>query len=284
MHQGQPYLQPARCTRRHLGHRTAKLYRPGARARETLCRCVRDDRSRGLCRLMTQANRNTPLRRAKYGLMQHLPGALGLKYRRKLRKLHAPAAEAEFRAALTGASGKICIDLGANLGQHTRTMASHAAKVYAFEPDPWTAMELRARLADVPNIEIVEAAAGTEDGSFPLYRTSSFDANPVEQSQSASLLAGKRNIDTASAVEVRVIDFMTFLEALDGRIAVIKMDIEGAEVELLEALLDHPAIARIDHIFVETHESRIPGLAARTEVLRRRVADLAQPKINMDWK
>lgn len=233
---------------------------------------------------MAQTDRNTPLRRAKYGLMQHLPGELGLKYRRKLRKLFAPAAEAEFRAALEGAAGKICIDLGANLGQHTRTMATHAAKVYAFEPDPWTAAELRNRLADVPNVEVVEAAAGTEDGTFPLYRTSSFDADPVEQSQSASLVAEKRNIDTARAVEVRVIDFLAFLESLEGEIAVIKMDIEGAEVDLLEAFLDHPAIARIDHIFVETHESRIPGLAARTEALRRRVTDLAQPKINMDWK
>jgi hypothetical protein len=105
--------------------------------------------------------------------MQHLPGELGLKYRRKLRKLFAPAAEAEFREALTEAAGKICVDLGANLGQHTRTMAAHAAKVYAFEPDPWTAAELRKRLADVSNIEVIEAAAGTEDGTFPLYRTPS---------------------------------------------------------------------------------------------------------------
>jgi len=233
---------------------------------------------------MAQANRNTPLRRAKYGLMQHLPGALGLKYRRKLRKLHAPAAEAEFRAALAGASGKICIDLGANLGQHTRTMASHAAKVYAFEPDPWTAMELRARLADVPNVEVVEAAAGTEDGTLPLYRTSSFDANPVEQSQSSSLMAEKRNIDTNNSIDVAVIDFPAFLEGLDADIAVIKMDIEGAEVPLLEALFDHPVKDRIGHLFVETHESRIPALFARTNALRERAAKMTRPLVNMDWK
>ena len=65
---------------------------------------------------MAQANRNTPLRRAKYSLMQHLPGELGLKYRRKLRKLFAPAAEASFREALTGAAGKICVDLGVAMG------------------------------------------------------------------------------------------------------------------------------------------------------------------------
>ena len=233
---------------------------------------------------MAQANRNTPLRRAKYSLMQHLPGELGLKYRRKLRKLFAPAAEAAFREALTGAAGKICVDLGANLGQHTRTMAAHAAKVYAFEPDPWTAAELRTRLADVPNVEVIEAAAGTEDGTFPLYRTSSFDADPVEQSQSSSLMAQKRNIDTDSAVDVKVIDFPAFLDALDGEIAVIKMDIEGAEVPLLEALFDHPVRKRIGHLFVETHESRIPDLLARTDALRARAEAMTQPRVNMDWK
>lgn len=233
---------------------------------------------------MAQANRNTPLRRAKYSLMQHLPGELGLKYRRKLRKLFAPAAEAEFREALTEAAGKICVDLGANLGQHTRTMAAHAAKVYAFEPDPWTAAELRKRLADVSNIEVIEAAAGTEDGTFPLYRTPSFDADPVEQSQSSSLMAQKRNIDKASAVDVNVIDFPAFLAALDGDIAVIKMDIEGAEVPLLETLFDHPVKKRIGHLFVETHESRIPDLLARTDALRARAATMTQPRVNMDWK
>lgn len=233
---------------------------------------------------MAQATRNTPLRRAKYGLLQHLPGALGLKYRRKLRKLHAPAAEAEFREALTGAAGKICIDLGANLGQHTRTMAAQAAKVYAFEPDPWTAAELRTRLADVSNVEVIEAAAGTEDGTFPLYRTASFDADPAEQSQSSSLMAQKRNIDISNAIDVRVIDFPAFLESLDADIAVIKMDIEGAEVPLLEALFDHPVKNRIGHLFVETHESRIPDLLARTDALRSRAAAMTQPRVNMDWK
>lgn len=233
---------------------------------------------------MAQANRNTPLRRAKYGLMQHLPGELGLKYRRKLRKLYAPAAEAAFREALTGAHGKICIDLGANLGQHTRTMAAHAGKVYAFEPDPWTAEKLRTSLADVPNVEVVEAAAGTEEGTFPLYRTASFDSDPVEQSQSSSLMAAKRNIDTDSAVDVRVIDFPAFLQGLDAEIAVIKMDIEGAEVPLLEVLFDHPVAARIGHLFVETHESRIPDLLARTDALRERASRMTRPCVNMDWK
>lgn len=233
---------------------------------------------------MARANRNTWARRSKYRLFQHLPGALGLKYRRKLRKLSAPQAEAEFLAALRAAEGGVAIDLGANLGQHTRAMAKHAAKVYAFEPDPWTAGRLREALADLDNVEIIEAAAGITDGTVKLYRTAGFGADPETQSQSSSIVAEKRNIDTGHAVEVAVIDFPAFLQGLDRDIAVIKMDIEGAEVPLLEKLFDHPVKNRIGHLFVETHESRIPELLARTEALRARAGDMARPVVNMDWK
>ncbi|MHA6346492.1 FkbM family methyltransferase [Roseivivax sp. CAU 1761] len=230
------------------------------------------------------ARRPSALRRTKYALFARLPGAFGLRYQRKLRKLGAPAAEAAFRAALERAAGAVCIDLGANLGQHTRTMAARAGRVYAFEPDPWTAERLRAGTGDLANVEVIEAAAGTAEGRLTLYRAADFDSDPDTLSQSSSLVAEKRNIDTTSGIEVRVVDFPAFLERIEGEIAVIKMDIEGAEVDLLESLLDHPVARRIGHIFVETHESRIPELAPRTEALRRRCAGLDAPVVNMDWK
>ncbi|HKK97182.1 MAG TPA: FkbM family methyltransferase, partial [Marivita sp.] len=102
--------------------------------------------------------------------------------------------------------------------------------------------------------------------------------------QSSSLMAQKKNVDTSTAIDVTVIDFPAFLERLEGDVAVIKMDIEGAEVPLLEALFDHPVKSRIGHLFVETHESRIPDLRDRTDALRARAAGMVQPVVNMDWK
>ena len=78
---------------------------------------------------MASANRNTPLRRAKYGLLQHLPGELGLKYRRKLRKLFAPAAEEAFRQALAAAKGGICIDLVERSVQQRRNLLQGEAQI-----------------------------------------------------------------------------------------------------------------------------------------------------------
>lgn len=227
--------------------------------------------------------KDTAFRRLKYRLLQHLPGQRGLRYRRRYLRLFAPQAQAQFDRAVAGATGRICIDLGANLGVHTRTLAAQASRVYAFEPDPWTAARLRENIADLPNVDVITAAAGTENGTLSLYRSAEFATDPEAASLSSSIMAAKRNVDTDNAIPVPVVDFIAFLRDLDTDIAVIKIDIEGAEVPLLEKLLDDPVLARIDHIFVETHESRIPDLAPRSEALRRRAAKLTHPKINMNW-
>ena len=47
-------------------------------------------------------------------------------------------------------------------------------------------------------------------------------------------------------------NFLVYLENLDEDIGTLKIDIEGAEVELLEALFDRPDILeRVRHIFAE---------------------------------
>jgi hypothetical protein len=98
------------------------------------------------------------------------------------------------------------------------------------------------------------------------------------------VLSEKRNVDASAPLEVQEVDFARWLGDLDAEVAVVKIDIEGAEVALLERLFDAPAFARVGHVFVETHESRLPHLAARTEALRARAAGMTRPVVNMDWK
>ena len=176
------------------------------------------------------------------------------------------------------------IDLGANVGEYTRTMASFAKRVIAFEPDPWTVAVLQENVADLHNVSIENAAAGTHEGKVQLYRHAQFEENPTLYSESSSLIANKRNVTEVGAIEVRQIDFIDYLERLDEGIGIIKMDIEGAEVDLLEALLDRPDITkRIHYIFAETHESRIPGHGRRVTTLHDRVQEMQRPVVNLYW-
>lgn len=221
--------------------------------------------------------------RTRTRLLKHLPGAKGEKYRRKDFAFRRMDCQAAFERALETLDGAVCVDLGANLGTYTRKLAARAGKVYAFEPDPWTASQLRARVADLDNVEVIEAAAGTEESMLTLYRAVGHSDDPLGASQSTSRYADKSNVDMANSVEARQIDFASWLLALGTPVKLLKIDIEGAEVPLLEALLDHPALAQIEMIFCETHENRLPALADRTEALRRRAARLKSPKINLDW-
>ena len=154
---------------------------------------------------------------------------------------------------------------------YTRMMASVAKQVIAFEPDPWTFDVLQAKVADLQNVRLEKVAAGTHEGRVLLYRHVRFQDDPALHSGSSSLISSKTNVAEQEAVEVRQIDFIAYLERLNEDIGTLKVDIEGAEVDLLEALLDRPEIMkRIDYIFVETHEARIPGHEPRVKSLRDR--------------
>ena len=111
----------------------------------------------------------------RYDLLRRLPGGWGRYYHRKFTGLHAKAA---FDEALRRSEGKTCIDLGANVGLYTRKMALGARQVIAFEPDPWTCSELRANVADLDNVTIVNAAAGACEKTVFLYRHPRFENNP----------------------------------------------------------------------------------------------------------
>ena len=217
----------------------------------------------------------------RYNLLRRLPGEWGRYYERKFLGLHAKAA---FEEALRRSEGKTCIDLGANVGVYTRKMAMLAGRVIAFEPDPWACAELRANLADLDNVIIENAAAGACEKKVLLYRHPRFEKNPALYSGASSVITNKKDVAEEDVIEVKQIDFIRYLEALDEEVGVLKIDIEGAEVELLESLFDRPdVLSRIHHIFAETHEKWIPAHKQRINALYEKSKNIERPCINLSW-
>ena len=215
----------------------------------------------------------------KYRLLRHLPGAIGYRYECKYM-----VRTNGFEEAVRRCRGTTCIDLGANLGVYTRMMALHAKRVIAFEPDPWTLAELQANVAHLDNVKIESAAAGTSEKSVYLYRHPNFDEDPVSRSESSSVIAAKGDIAREGAIKVRQVDFIRYLEDLDDDVGILKVDIEGAEVALLEPLFDRSDLmGRISHIFAETHERLIPDHKPRVKALRARARRLVRPYVNLYW-
>ena len=193
-------------------------------------------------------------------------------------------ARRDFEIAIRRSTSMICIDLGANIGEYTRKMATCTKHVIAFEPDPWAHAALRTNVADLHNVSIVKAAVGTCDKQVLLYRHPQFNENPSLFSESSSVIASKINVVDDTSIAVHQVDFIRYLEELDEDIGVLKIDIEGAELELLEALFDRAdLLARIDYIFAETHETRISGHGPRVTELQERAKRIGRPSVNLYW-
>ena len=228
----------------------------------------------------TIASWNQATKLVKYRLLRHLPGALGNRYKCKYMLWTSG-----FEDAVRRSGGMTCIDLGANVGVYTRKMASGTKRVIAFEPDPWTVEALEANVADLNNVRIEKVAAGTSERTVLLYRHARFEQDPILYSESSSVIDNKNNIEKKNAVEVRQINFIRYLEDIEEEIGILKIDIEGAEVDLLEALFDRSDILRrINYIFAETHEGRIPGHKPRVRALRTRAFRMERPYINLFWR
>jgi FkbM family methyltransferase len=176
-------------------------------------------------------------------------------------------------------SSDVVIDCGASNGRCTGLLAANGATVYAFEPDPHGFAGLEAMFRGVPNVHLLRQAVGLDVRQAALYRHAKFADNPNRFVQSSSLFTARDN--GQEFVMVDQIDFPAFIQALSCRIAILKLDIEGAEVPILERLLDTGLIERFDYVFAETHERVIPALVERTMALRTRVASLRN--INLDW-
>lgn len=110
-----------------------------------------------------------------------------------------------------------------------------------------------------------------------------FDSDPEFNSLSSSVFADKRNMNAKSFTEVDQIDLLDFLNRLNTPIQILKLDIEGAEILIIEKIISSKVFEKINAIFAETHERKIPQLTDLTRQLRALVARDHATRINLDW-
>jgi len=177
----------------------------------------------------------------------------------------------------------IAIDCGANVGEMTTVMAETGATVHAFEPNPHACAVLRQKFADHPRVHIHEAAVHTAEGSLPLYLHENSEKDEIYWSNGSSLLADKPNVSRDRSVTVLLVDLGAFIMALPGRVRLLKMDIEGAEVEVLRDLLQRDILDKVDFLFVETHEIKMPWLTRATVHVKEGLAAHATCRARFDW-
>jgi FkbM family methyltransferase len=179
----------------------------------------------------------------------------------------------------------VAIDCGANVGRFTVQMAATGATVYAFEPNPDAYARLVEATSNYPNVTTFQAAVTTTPGPVKLFLHRYASEDPVHFSTGSSLVGSKRNVREDHFELVEGIQFSEFLKGLGGRrVRLLKMDIEGAEVDVLNQVLDEGLHEAIDHAFVEVHDRQIRALAEPTRKLRERLGALGADHFRLDWR
>lgn len=126
-----------------------------------------------------------------------------------------------------------CLDVGANIGNHSVFFADRFARVIAVEPNPIFCMALRATLAlnGLRNVELIECGLGAEAGRFA-YRQASAANLGASQFIAAGTPASAKD---CPQLEIRIGDAV--VESLGiARLGLIKIDVEGLELAVLEGL------------------------------------------------
>lgn len=183
--------------------------------------------------------------------------------------------------------GDLVIDCGANIGEVTQPLAETGASIHCFEPDPYAFEQLSSRVMKLDNVILHNAAVGTESGTVQLMRAVNFGENPKGGSVKSTVLKGGRSIDESNPIDVELIDLIAFIKhaiECSGEIAFLKMDIEGAELDILERMEAENLFDSIRCTVVETHERKFKALRPRFKALKERVGN-AYPvsKVNLDW-
>ena len=158
--------------------------------------------------------------------------------------------------------GWTVIDAGANVGIYSLQQAVRGAVVYAFEPNPVCCRRLRrAAEANGVKVTITQAALGANEGIAVLEFG---NARSTEAKVAAS----------GQGVVVRVMPLDT---TVTGRIDLMKIDVEFAEVELLKGARE--TLKGTSRVVLEFHSREL--LAESDELLR--AAGLTRRLLSEPW-
>ena len=144
-------------------------------------------------------------------------------------------------------SKKLAIDAGANIGAMTGALAARAGEVWAFEPHPVVFPRLAAnvkRFTENPGFapcQLFQAALSDVETNMCLEEPEEFTGNQ-----------GTARITVESGTPVQALR----LDSLIGEreVGVMKLDVEGHELNVLRGAQETLAAERFKHIVFEDHE------------------------------
>lgn len=138
-----------------------------------------------------------------------------------------------YLAARRPVAASVCLDVGANVGFHALYYARTFRTVYAFEPNPFSYQLLciNVRYSGLSNVEAINVALATEPARLSLVEGDIWNSGQCYLVEAGAADAPGTTVEAWGPDEVE----RAFGKA-DRPVAYVKIDVEGAEPAVLDAL------------------------------------------------
>jgi FkbM family methyltransferase len=155
-------------------------------------------------------------------------------------------------------SDSVVLDVGSYTGETVdRFLALYGCRIHAFEPHPGQVARLRERFANEATVTVHEVGLGGCDREMEL----------VSAGPGSTLYPGHAAGSGTSRVEIR--DVVAMIDELGlERIDLLKLNIEGAEFDLLDRLLRAGRARQVRYLLVQFHEWHPHAYRRRLQIRR----------------
>ncbi len=161
---------------------------------------------------------------------------------------------------------KIMLDIGSRNGESLEEFVRwDFDEIHAFEPMPAQFANIIAKFADEPRVIPHHCGVSDTKGVFPVYG--------ADDNGEASLFASKLDLDNRTVTECQFVTanhvFETYVP--DDAECYMKLNCEGAEVAILNSLMDSGQLRKVAAFRVELDISRCVGFEHEADLLLARL-------------
>lgn len=151
----------------------------------------------------------------------------------------------------------IFLDVGAHDGQTLEEVTQPRydfERIYAFEPMPAQYETVRRRFGVDPRVKILNCGLAGVSGPLKVYGTN--------ERLEASVYPDKSDVDTTTVTVCDFVEASWFFELHipDVESAVMKLNCEGAEVAIMNNLIDTGQVWKLKHVAIDFDVRKIPGM------------------------
>jgi FkbM family methyltransferase len=177
----------------------------------------------------------------------------GIGYLEKLRNSSVHKNEWDKQKELLKGTARVIFDVGANRGDTTAEYVSlfPTAMIHAFEPYPEACESFRIKHSHNRQVALHQCALSNRVGSAHLNINRSIDTNSLLKSSEIGLNSD-RHCETLGTLEVptETLDSFCIRQGID-EIDILKMDVQGSELDVLKGAEEYLRADRIKLIYTE---------------------------------